>query len=107
MARNTRNYPKSDSESLQDTVKKLRGRVRKLMKENRELRSENKTLLDAWAKAESFLQEVTQGVPLEDLLKYRTLPKQFIEQEEEEIEENIDEKEETRLKFKKWREDNL
>lgn len=106
MARNTRNYPKTDSESLHDTIKTLKSRIRKLQKETRELRSENKTLLDAWAKAESFLQEVTQGVPLEDLLKYKTLPRKMVKDLEDDI-EDIDEKEEVRLKWKNWREENL
>lgn len=107
MAKNTRNYPKSDSDALGDTLRKLRSRVRKLMKENRELRSENRTLLDAWAKAEAYLVEITQGVPLEELLKYRTLPMKVIKKHEKELTEEIDEIEEARKKWKSWREDNL
>lgn len=106
MAKNTRNYPKADSESLQDTIKKLKARVRNLTKINRQLRSENETLLEAWVKTESFLSEVTDDVPLEEVMKHKKLPKKALRKNKKE-EIVVDEMEEARLKWKKWREEKL
>ena len=109
MARNTRKYPARDEEDLRDTLQKLKSRLRKLQKENKILRSENETLLDAWTKTESFLAEITDGVPLEKVLEYRTLPKKALRnQSEEDNEETLDDvKDQARKQWAKWRKDNL
>lgn len=64
--------------------------------------NENQSLLDAWAKTEAFLGEITDGVPLEDLLKFKKLPKKATRKVEQKVE-----KQETREKWKKWRKENL
>jgi predicted nucleic acid-binding Zn-ribbon protein len=74
MAKNTRKYPNRDEEDLNETIRKLKAQLRYLKKEIKELASENKTLKDAWQKTEDFLSELTQDVPLEELLRYRKLP---------------------------------
>ena len=77
--------------------------MRNLKKQNKMLKSENDTLLDAWIKTQSFLEEVTDGVPLEELLQYRKLPKKAIrvEQDTKKVEEDVKEK------WLKWRKENL
>lgn len=109
MARNQRKFPKKDDEDLRETIRKLKSRVKKLQKENNNLRGENSTLLDAWAKTESFLQEVTAGVPLEKIIEHRKLPSKAIKPLKKKKEETVDieDKEEARLKWIKWRQDNL
>jgi len=95
-------YPKEDSEKLRDTIQKLKSQVRNLQKKNRDLKSENDTLLDAWARTEAFLQEVTEGVPLEEVIKYKTLPKKAVRKKEE-----TNEQEQVRKKWAQWRKENL
>lgn len=95
-------YPKEGSDKLKDTVQKLRRQVRRLQKEVRELKSENSTLLDAWAKTEAFLHEVTDGVPLEEVMEHRTLPKKLTRHKEE-----ISEQDAVRQKWADWRKENL
>lgn len=77
--------------------------MRNLKKQNKMLKSENDTLLDAWIKTQSFLEEVTDGVPLEELLQYRKLPKKAVrvEQDTKKVEEDVKEK------WLKWRKENL
>jgi enamine deaminase RidA (YjgF/YER057c/UK114 family) len=109
MARNTRNFPKDEENNLRDTIQKLRNQVRKLRKNIKELESENSTLLEAWVKTEHFLEEVTDGVPLEDLLKYKKLPKNVVKKKTVKV-ENLTKKESTeevRKKWAKWRKENL
>ena len=108
MARNTRNFSRNEESSLQETLKELKSRVRKLTKENKILRSENATLLEAWSKTEYFLSEVTDGVPLEQMMKYKTLPKKAVRKQTESNQiKDVDETEKARLKWKKWRDENL
>jgi len=109
MAKNTRNFPKGDSESLKETVNKLRSQVRRLRKENALLKSENSTLIQAWTETEDFLSEVTEDVDVEDLIKLNNkkqrLPREVIKEKVRIIEQNPeDERERVRLKWKKWRE---
>jgi archaellum component FlaC len=82
MARNTRNYPKGDVESLKETIKKLKSQVRNLTKQNTILRSENKTLLEAWSATEGFLSEITEDVKIDEirsgLKKYLKLSKNYM-----------------------------
>jgi len=108
MARNQRKFPKKDDEDLRETISKLKARIRKLQKQANNLRHENSTLLDAWAKTESFLQEVTNGVPLERIIEHRKLPASKLKPEKIKKEEvDINEKEDARLKWTKWRNENL
>jgi hypothetical protein len=95
-------YPKENEDKMRDTIQKLRSQVRRLTKEVKELKSENSTLLDAWAKTEAFLHEVTEGVPLAEVMKHKTLPKKIIE-----TKEPLCEKEAVRQKWANWRKDNL
>lgn len=103
MARNTRNYPPRDIESLKDTIKKLRGQLRRLKKENAELVSENRTLLSAWAETESFLFDVTDNASLEDLLNKKNLKKEPNKVKMKK--EPEDERENVRQKWAKWNEE--
>jgi len=112
MARKSRKqvYPKDESDTLRDTIKKLKSQVRNLQKTVRELKSENSTLLDAWSITEAILQEVTEGEPLEEIIKYRKLPKRVLRKKEEkvikELEKEVD-REEARKKWARWRKENL
>lgn len=102
-------YPKDNSENEREANKKLRSQVRRLQKEVRELKSENKTLLEAWAKTESFLQEITKGEPLEEIMKYNKLPSKITRIKEQKV-DKINEEEERELarqKLAQWRKDNL
>jgi hypothetical protein len=105
LARNTRQYPNTDERDDKEIIRKLKSQIRKLKKENKDLKSENDTLLDAWSKTESFLVEITQGVPLEDLVKVRTLPKKAVRGinpvEKKEPNQNV------RKKWAEWRKENL
>ena len=102
-------YPKENEDNLRDTLQKLKSQVRNLTKQNKELRSKNSTLLEAWAKTEAFLAEVTDGVPLVEVMKHRTLPSKVVKKTDKihPKKENIDAREQTREKFKKWRKENL
>jgi predicted RNase H-like nuclease (RuvC/YqgF family) len=97
-------YPKEGTDRDKDTIKKLRSQVRNLKKQNKELQSENETLLEAWSKTEAFLAEITDGVPLEELLKHRNLPKKATRKTVTTNDDNIDE---IRTKWSQWRKDNL
>lgn len=68
MAKNTRNYPKSNVEELKETIRKLKSQVRNLRKTIEELKTDNRTLREAWFETEDFLKEMTQSSSLEDLL---------------------------------------
>lgn len=108
MSKNTRNYPKDDEKDLRETIQKLKSQVRKLKKDNKELKSDNESLLDAWAKTEAYLQEITQGVPLEDLLRFRKLPKKALHKKEGKVKKNKeDTMKETKEKWRNWRKENL
>lgn len=109
MARNIRNYVPREDKKYQENLKKLRSQVRTLQKQIKQLKSDNDTLLDAWAKTEAFLAEITDGVPLEDLLRYRNLPKKAIRTKDKKVEkiEINDTRAATRAKFREWREKNL
>jgi predicted nuclease with TOPRIM domain len=96
MSRNTRNFPKRDSEELQEQIQKLKSRLRKVQKENRMLKEELTTLRSAWEKTEAFLRDVTEGVPLEELLEVKTLPKKAVRSSTKNKEED------PRSKWKKW-----
>jgi hypothetical protein len=61
--------------------------------------------LDAWAKTEAFLGELTEGIPLEEILKYKTLPKKATRKRVKD--EPQDAKEATRKKFQKWRKEKM
>lgn len=112
MARKSRKqvYPKDETDTLRDTVKKLKSRVRNLQKTIRELKSENSTLLDAWSKTEAFLQEVTEGEPLEEVIRYNKLPKKLLRKKEEKVVKELEkeeDREKARKKWAQWRKDNL
>jgi chromosome segregation ATPase len=96
-------YAKDETQSLRDTIQKLKSQLKRAQKELKESRSENNTLLEAWSKTEAFLEEVTDGVPLEKVLKYKKLPKKIIK----EPVPTEDTKEAARKKWAKWRKDNL
>ena len=82
--------------------------MRRLQKAVKELRSENDTLLEAWAKTEGFLEEITNGVPLEELMRYNKLPKKAIRVKDKKVRQNDNElREEAREKLAKWRKENL
>ena len=104
MSRNTRNHARGDVESLKETINKLKKQIRNLTKQNGILKTENKTLQDSWKKTEKFLSEVTEDVSMEELISLaksgQNLPKN-------KIEDKITEQEKARLKWKKWREENL
>lgn len=113
MARNNRNFSKKNDngdESLHDKIRSLKSQIKKLMKENRELKSKNDTLEGAWRKTEDFLSEITDDVPLDELLKFRKLPKKAVRSVSKKgkaVDEDVDQKEDFRLKWKKWRQENL
>lgn len=98
MAKNTRKCTKSEERDANETIQKLKAQVRNLKKQNRELKSENKTLLDVWAKSEAFVSEITEDIPLEEIVKQNKLPKMLTKE---------DEKEQARKKWAKWRQENL
>ena len=104
MARNTRNFSRSDEESDKDTIQRLKAHVKSLYKKIDDLETENKTLLDAWAKTEVFLQEVTNGVPLEDLLRMRKLPKRVLKGKDKKVkkQDENDKRQETLEKWQRW-----
>lgn len=112
MARNTRKYDRGEEKDQNETIQKLKSQIRHLKKQNKELRSENKTLLEAWAKTEAFLAEVTKGVPLDDLLNCDKLPEKHIKKN---VRNNLpfeeltkeEQKEKTRQKWAKWKKENL
>ncbi len=96
-------YPKEDTETLRDTIRKLKSQIRKLQKTIRELKAENKTLSEAWSKTEEFLGEITEGKPLKEILKYKTLPKKVSRKN---IETKEDKKQEILEKWQKWNKEN-
>ena len=103
-------YPKDEAENAKDTIQKLKSQVRRLQKTVRELKSENATLLDAWAKTESYLEEVTEGIPLEEVMKHKKLPKKVLRKKEGKLDKynnREDAKEAARQKWANWRKENL
>lgn len=104
MAKNTRRYARSEEKDTNETIQKLKAQIRNLKKQNKELISENQTLLEAWAKTEAFLSEVTKDVPIEEMLKYEKLPKKATRKKDKTVE---DTKEQTRKKWANWRKENL
>ena len=89
-------FPKDEHDSLKETVNKLKSQIRKLQKENRDLKSENNTLLTAWGKTECFIDELTENIPVEELIKNNK--NKLSENEEKEI---------VREKWAQWRKENL
>jgi DNA repair exonuclease SbcCD ATPase subunit len=69
MARNKRDFEKSDMDSLKDANDKLKAQVKKLQREVSKLKSENKTLEQAWGKTEVYLKDVTKNKALSDIIK--------------------------------------
>lgn len=108
MARNTRNYPKSDDDSLKDTIKKLKDEIKDLKNENTKLMQENKTLKKAWKKTEEFLHDVTDEYTLEELIKNAGQPKKLAKERTKKIDDEPEkESERVRQKWAKWRKENL
>ena len=110
MARNTRKYPKKDDEDFKETIQKLRSQVRNLRKKVKDLQVERDSLLDAWAKTEAYLADITEDIPLEDIIKYKKLPKKATmkkDKKRKKIEETDSKKEDTRKKFQNWAKENL
>lgn len=105
MSRNTRQFARSDDEDKRDTINKLRAQIRQMEKYIEELKSENETLVSAWAKTEAFLEEITAGVPLEDLLRYKKLPKRAVQKKtkaDNKIDKEDREKQRVLEKWQKW-----
>ena len=100
-------YPKDDSDKLRDANKKLRSEVRNLKKQLKIACSERDTAVEAWIKTEAFLAEITEDVPLEEMLKLRTLPKKAVRKKIKKETNPEELKEQVREKFAKWRKDNL
>lgn len=69
MAKNSRNFEKSDQDKLKDTNEKLKAQVRKLTKENSKLKSEIRTLESAWGKTSNYLRDITEDKSLSSLIK--------------------------------------
>ena len=66
--------------------------------------------MEAWAKTECFLEEVTEGVPLEDILTYDKLPQRNLKKKNQKVEKHKNDektKEQVRQKWAKWRKENL
>ena len=61
--------PKDRVELLEEQVKKLNATVRTKDKAIRQLKSQVKTAESAWRKTEIYLNEVTDGKPLSEVLK--------------------------------------
>lgn len=63
---------KKDINTLEDAldyIEKLKSRILKVQKANKNLRSQNKTYRGAWNKTEDYLEEVTEGKPLSEILE--------------------------------------
>lgn len=101
----TQKYPKEDTDKQKEKIQQLKSHIRRLQKEVKSLKHENSTLLDAWAKTEAFLAELTEGVPLEDILKHKTLPKKATRKRVKD--QPQDTKEATRKKWQRWRQEKL
>lgn len=101
----TQKYPKEDTDKQKEKIQQLKSHIRRLQKEIKNLKQENSSLLDAWAKTEAFLAELTEGVPLEDILKHKTLPKKATRKRVKE--EPKDAKEVTRKKYQNWRKEKM
>lgn len=108
MGNKSRDFPKNSIQELKDTISKLKSQIRHLIKENERLRHKNRTLDKAWRKTEEYLEDETKDKSLEQILEEVSLKEQKRKgiKKEEKIGKN-EEHEKARLKWKKWREDNL
>lgn len=57
------------TERLQEIVRKQKTQIENLKNENRKLKSQIKTLNSAWSKTEVFLENISDGRSLENMLK--------------------------------------
>lgn len=73
-----KDYDRNEVQKLKDRIEALRGENRRLKKAIKAMTSELQTMKSAWKKTEDFLHEMTAGVPLEKLLKIKTLPKKAL-----------------------------
>lgn len=64
-------YPKEkdSSQELKETIRKLKSQVRKLQRENRELKSELRTYDEYFMKTKERIEELTEHLSLEEVLK--------------------------------------
>lgn len=104
MAKNNRNFTKKQEENQKDTIQKLKSQIRRLKKENDELRSDNKTLRDAWGETEGFLQDYFEDKTLEEILKDNKGKKKVNKIQTNPLDKASSEREKSRLKWKKWKE---
>lgn len=56
-------------EEALDYIEKLKSRIRKTETTNKRLASENKTLNKTWDKTENYLDDITGGKPLSEVIK--------------------------------------
>ncbi len=58
-----------DDDDLREKNIKLRNKIRTLERKNNELSSQVGTLKKTWYKTEDYLREITDGIPLKEILK--------------------------------------
>lgn len=73
-----KDYERGEVQKLKERIDRLRSELRRQKKLNKELISKLETLESAWKKTEDFLHDLTIDVPLEELIKYKTLPKKAV-----------------------------
>lgn len=64
---------------LKQHIVKLRSQVENLTLENKKLKSENKTYKKAWRSTECFLQDISDGRSVEEMISAATKGKMFKE----------------------------
>lgn len=73
-----KDFERGEVQKLKERLERTRSELRRQKKKNKELISKLETLEAAWKKTEDFLHDLTLDVPLEELLKYKTLPKRAV-----------------------------
>ena len=97
-----KDYDKGEVQKLKDRIENLRGENRRLKKVIKSMESELHTMKSAWKKTEEFLQDVTSGIPLEQLIKQKPLPKKALrKRQKQETRTPVDQREVIRDKWAK------
>lgn len=73
-----KDFERGEVQKLKERLERTRSELRRQKKKNKELISKLETLEAAWKKTEDFLHDLTLDVPLEELIKYKTLPKRAV-----------------------------
>lgn len=106
MKKTVKNMEKSEIKQLKETISKLKAQVRNFKKKIDYLEHERDTVYKAWQETEDYLIKTTKHKSLEEVLEQAGKNKKS-KTKRSKKQEKLDEQEDPRAYWAKWRKENL